>query len=150
MLLAYLPLDRRHALAAGVPLPSRANGAVLFADLAGFTPLTAALVHALGPQRGAEELTAVLDRVYDTLIEAVDQFGGSVVVFGGDALTAWFEGDTGERAIACALAMQSAMPTAARRLAPQCSLGPPLNGATRPIAIGMTARRSPATLAVSW
>ncbi|MCW5851389.1 MAG: tetratricopeptide repeat protein [Anaerolineae bacterium] len=109
MLVSYLPVDRRHALAHGAPLPDRASGAVLFADLAGFTALTAALVQALGPQRGAEELTAALDRVYDTLIEAVDQYGGSVVVFGGDALTAWFDGDTGETATACALAMQRAM-----------------------------------------
>ncbi len=35
---AYLPIDRRHALATGRPLPDRAQGAVLMADIAGFTP----------------------------------------------------------------------------------------------------------------
>ncbi len=109
MLLNYLPMDRRHALVQGVPLPDRTVGAVLFADLAGFTALTEALVRALGPQRGADELTAVLERVYGALIETIDHYTGSVVVFGGDALTAWFDGDGGERAIACALAMQRRM-----------------------------------------
>lgn len=108
-LTSYLPMDRRHALAAGLTLPDRTTGAALFADIAGFTPLTEALTHTLGPQRGAEELTAVLDRVYDALIAEVNQYGGSVVVFGGDALTAWFDADDGRRATACALAMQAVM-----------------------------------------
>jgi hypothetical protein len=37
---AYIPIDRRLALAKGLPLPERADGAVLFADISGFTPLT--------------------------------------------------------------------------------------------------------------
>ncbi|MBC8078339.1 MAG: hypothetical protein H7Y32_19825, partial [Chloroflexales bacterium] len=52
-LYAYIPTDRRHALVRGVDLPARALGAALFADISGFTPLTAMLVRALGPQRGA-------------------------------------------------------------------------------------------------
>ena len=51
---AYIPTDRRHALARGVDLPRRTDGAALFADISGFTPLTEALVNALGPQRGAD------------------------------------------------------------------------------------------------
>jgi hypothetical protein len=54
---AYIPMDRRQALANQVTLPDRANGAVLFADISGFTPLTTVLAQDLGPQRGAEELT---------------------------------------------------------------------------------------------
>ena len=38
------------------------RAAALFADISGFTPLTEALVAELGPQRGAEELTAALER----------------------------------------------------------------------------------------
>ena len=55
-LLAFIPEDRRLALAAGRELPDRASGSVLFADISGFTPLTAALAQELGVQRGAEEV----------------------------------------------------------------------------------------------
>jgi len=43
---AYIPIDRRLALAHGVVLPNHATGAALFADISGFTPLTEALVSA--------------------------------------------------------------------------------------------------------
>ncbi len=93
-LAAYLPTDRRHALARGADLPAHTNGAALFADISGFTPLTEALLHALGPQRGAEELSRHLNTVYDALIAEVDRYGGSVLVFSGDAITCWFEEQT--------------------------------------------------------
>ena len=106
---AYIPTDRRHALARGKSLPNRTKGAALFADISGFTPLTEALARELGPQRGAEELTRHLNSVYDVLIAELDAYGGSVVGFSGDAITCWFDGDTGLRATACALIMQQAM-----------------------------------------
>jgi len=106
---AYLPLDRRHALAAGRALPDRAAGAALFVDISGFTPLTAALAADLGPQRGCEELVGLLNRVYGALIAAIHRYGGAVVNFSGDALTTWFDGDSALRAAASALAMQQAM-----------------------------------------
>ena len=105
----YIPMDRRQALARGEDLPARAVGAALFADISGFTPLTEALVCALGPQRGAEELLHHLNLIYDALIDEVDRYGGSVIGFSGDAITCWFDGDDGPRATACALAMQQAM-----------------------------------------
>src|SRR5262245_54490769 len=108
-LLAYLPMDRRQALARGVNLPDRTVGAALFADISGFTPLTETLARELGPQRGAEELTRQLNIVYDALIAAVDRYGGSVIGFSGDAITCWFDCDDGRRTTACALAMQTAM-----------------------------------------
>ncbi|MCC6628603.1 MAG: tetratricopeptide repeat protein [Chloroflexi bacterium] len=108
-LLAYLPMDRRHALAAGDALPTQARGAALFADIAGFTPLTEALNRELGPQRGAEALTSHLNRVYDVLIDALHAYHGSVIGFSGDAITCWLDGDDGLQATACALAMQTAM-----------------------------------------
>ena len=52
---AYLPMDRRQALAQGVNIPDRVQGAALFADISGFTPLTELLVREFGSQRGAEE-----------------------------------------------------------------------------------------------
>jgi predicted ATPase/class 3 adenylate cyclase len=113
LLSAYLPLDRRHALASGHPLPDQAEGAVLLTDLAGFTPLADALATTLGPQRGAEELTHLLNAVYDALIAQVHRYGGSVVSFSGDGLVCWFDGDLGLRAVACGLAMQQAIPSLA-------------------------------------
>jgi class 3 adenylate cyclase/tetratricopeptide (TPR) repeat protein len=129
---SYIPIDRRHALARSKQLPERASGAALFADVVGFTVLAEALVRELGARRGAEELTAQLNRVYESLIGAVHRFRGSVVGFSGDAITCWFDdagigswglGD-GEvspaptpstlspatlRAVACGLAMQRSM-----------------------------------------
>ena len=122
--LAYIPTDRRHALVRGDDLPRRARGAALFADISGFTPLTEALVTALGPQRGAEQLLIQLNRIYDALVAEVDDRRGSVMVFSGDAITCWFDdgGDGGwsdldpaerpgpvQRATATALAIQRTM-----------------------------------------
>jgi len=131
---AYMPMDRRLALVDGGSLPEKTQGAALFADISGFVPLTTALTGELGPQRGAEELTRQLDRVYGALIHEVHCYGGSVVNFSGDAITCWFDardsnkpdgvwkpiGSTrgtsdeslktaGLRAVACALAMQATM-----------------------------------------
>ena len=102
----YIPMDRRQALAAGRELPTTTAGAALFADISGFTPLTEALARELGPQRGAEELTRQLDLIYSPIIAEVDRYRGSVIGFAGDAITCWFDGDDGRRAVACALAMQ--------------------------------------------
>lgn len=106
---AYLATDRRLALAQGADLPDRALGTVLFADVSGFTGLTEALARAHGARRGAEELSAHLNAVYEALIAQAECQQGSVIAFAGDAITCWFEGDEGRRATASALAMQRAM-----------------------------------------
>jgi predicted ATPase/class 3 adenylate cyclase len=108
-MIAYLPADRRQALEHGESLPDRTIGSALFADISGFTPLAEAMARELGPQRGAEELTACLNRVFDALIAEVDRYQGSVVGFSGDAITCWFDRDWGNRATASALAMQEAI-----------------------------------------
>lgn len=108
-LAVYIPVDRREALIQGKILPDRVSGAALFADISGFTPLTEALARDLGPQRGAEELTRHLNQVYDGLINTLYHFGGSAIGFSGDAMTCWFDQDTGRRATACGLAMQKTM-----------------------------------------
>jgi adenylate cyclase len=115
----YIPIDRRLALAEGRELAERAQGAALFADISGFTPLTEMLARELGPQRGAEELTVYLNRVYDCLITELHNCSGAVIGFSGDAITCWFdEGTNGSqttprqaalRAVAAAVAMQQAM-----------------------------------------
>lgn len=128
-LTAYVPMDRRHALARGHPLPERVRGAALFADISGFVPLAEELVRALGPRQGADELTVRLNRVYDAVIAEADRYRGSVIGFAGDAITCWFDDQgtgNGEqeadavappspfpaaalRATACAMAMQQAI-----------------------------------------
>ncbi len=90
-------------------MPDRVSGTAIFADISGFTPLTEALAAELGPQRGAEELTAVLDRVFDAVLGELHRFGGSVIYFSGDAVTCWLEGDDGVLGAACGLDMQRAM-----------------------------------------
>ena len=126
---AYIPEDRRIALAQGMELPENALGAALFADVSGFTPLTEALLESLGPQRGAEELSRWLNLIYDALIAEIQRYQGSVITFSGDSITCWFDNqraqteelestvtsaaqDSGAAslsAVACALAMQQAM-----------------------------------------
>lgn len=128
---AYLAPDRLHAVARGVALPDRTSGTALFADISGFTPLAAALAHELGPQRGAEELTRQLNRVYGALIADVERYHGSVISFSGDAITCWFDAGTAaeaalalslERAVASALAMQSAISQFAKITTPSGTL----------------------------
>ena len=106
---AYIPGDRRRALARGEDLPRRAHGSAVFVDISGFTPLTEALARELGGRRGAEELGATLDRIFAALMEPLHAWDGSVVYFSGDAVTAWIDGDDGSRATACGLAMQEVM-----------------------------------------
>ena len=106
---AFIPGDRREALARGIEMPDRVHGGALFADISGFTPLTEALANELGPQRGAEELTRHLNRVYHALISELERFGGHVIYFSGDAITCWIDGDDGALATACALAMQATL-----------------------------------------
>src|SRR6188474_3311101 len=118
-LYAYIPTDRRYALVHGSALPDRTTGAALFADISGFTPLTEALVLALGPQRGAEELTGWLNKIYDALVTQIESYRGSVISFSGDAMTCWFDDQAQEhlnlrtssalRATACAFAIQQTM-----------------------------------------
>lgn len=112
----FLPIDRRQALAAGATLPDRVVGAALFADISGFTPLTAALSAELGRQRGAEEVLNYINPVYEAIIGQLHQYRGSVISFAGDSITCWFDAgpnqavsDACRRAVAAALAMQQVM-----------------------------------------
>ncbi len=88
--------------------------ATVFADISGFTPLAEALASS-GGVRGAEELTAILNRVFEALITTVENHGGQVVKFGGDALSLIWPCDENNmaeavwRAVQSAFAMQTAM-----------------------------------------
>jgi len=133
----YLPQDRQLALGRGEILPDRAMGSALFADISGFTPLTEALNQALGPRRGAEELTRHLDAVYTALIAEVERQGGSVISFAGDAITCWFETPGAEwRATVCGLALQTAMQAFTALALP--------NGATTTLALKVSIASGPA------
>ena len=90
----------------------RTHAAALFADISGFTAMTAAFAAHGQANAGAEELTEIINRFFVTLISVVDDYGGDILNFGGDALTVAFRGPPArqralsQRAIACAHAMQ--------------------------------------------
>ncbi|MBC8161955.1 MAG: adenylate/guanylate cyclase domain-containing protein, partial [Roseiflexaceae bacterium] len=88
------------------------DGSVLFADLSGFTALSETL-SALGKQ-GAEEISEIINRLFGALLGEITRYGGQVLKFGGDALTAFFDGavlGTSHAALAsgAALALQQRM-----------------------------------------
>jgi class 3 adenylate cyclase/tetratricopeptide (TPR) repeat protein len=98
-----------------VPRAQTFSGAVLLADIAGFTELTTRL--AAGGRLGAEQLTAELNNCFGLLIDLVERFDGDVYRFAGDAMLAVWPGPAEEaaltgsiqRAALCALAIQDAL-----------------------------------------
>jgi len=113
---------RRYGAAEVLPPHAQAEaiaGAVLFADISGFTPLAERLAGRGG--RGAEELTEILNLVFGHLITSIDRHGGEVLKFAGDALLAvWEDGaqdsDTAAatlRAAACGLELHGVARAAA-------------------------------------
>ncbi len=114
MLATYLPLGLRQELLATPPAVPAGEAlvqetALLYADLAGFTPLTEAFAQA-GPE-GVEALAAVLNRVFGGLLDRLHGFGGDLIKFSGDALTCmWPRGaDSAGEVLTCALAAALAM-----------------------------------------
>lgn len=88
-------------------------GAVMFADVSGFTAMSEKL-SALGKE-GAEEITGIVNDYFDAMLDISADHGGDLLKFGGDALLVFFEGDDGPRqAIAAGWAMQHAMSRFAR------------------------------------
>jgi class 3 adenylate cyclase/tetratricopeptide (TPR) repeat protein len=111
---------------AGRPHADRMVGALLLADISGFTAIAERLARR-GPG-GAEELRGLLDGAFQPLLELIAGTGGDVLKFAGDALLACWPatGPDRERGLAgataaaagCAEAMQAALGrfAAARRL----------------------------------
>ena len=104
--------------AAGRAHADRLVGALLLADISGFTAITERL--AAGGPGGAEELRGLLDGAFSPLLELIAGTGGDVLKFAGDALLACWPapaGDLDERGLAaataaaagCAEAMQAAL-----------------------------------------
>lgn len=85
------------------------QGTTLFVDISGYTKLTEAFVTEHGTLQGADRMTHWLNQIYDSLIEQIHRFGGSVVGFSGDAMTCWFPEDPGLRACAASVAMRRAV-----------------------------------------
>lgn len=90
----------------------RLQGAVLFADLVGFTRLASEFAQK-GPE-GAELLTAVLNACFGELVERVEERGGDIVRFPGDAVLAVWPARSEEelavgvrQAARCGLALQA-------------------------------------------
>ena len=112
--------------AAGRPHADRMAGALLLADISGFTAITERLARR-GPG-GAEALRGLLDGVFEPLLDLIGGTGGDVLKFAGDALLACWPatGHDPERALAqataaaagCAQTMQAALDhyAAAKRL----------------------------------
>ena len=87
------------------PSSEEFQAALLFADVSGFTRLTETLT-ARGPA-GTEHLTQVLNLYFGQIIDLVDQWGGDVIKFAGDAMIAlWLNPEGAKEATACALALQ--------------------------------------------
>ncbi|MFL6025221.1 MAG: adenylate/guanylate cyclase domain-containing protein, partial [Marmoricola sp.] len=89
-------------------LHRRRTGALVSADLSGFTAMSERLA-SLGKE-GAERLTEIVNGCFDTLISIAASEGGDVLKFGGDALLIWFEGEDGaERSARASVRMQRAI-----------------------------------------
>jgi class 3 adenylate cyclase len=91
----------------------RFHAVTVFADISGFTPLAEAL--ASEGSRGTEELTSILNRIFEALITAAEASSGHVVKFGGDALSLIWpcepenSSETAWHALQAAFDMQAAM-----------------------------------------
>jgi class 3 adenylate cyclase len=72
----------------GLPRGEFLEGTVLFADVAGFTPLTERL-RALG-EEGAERLNRMINDLFTALLSPLSRSGGELLIFAGDAVQAYF------------------------------------------------------------
>lgn len=111
---AYVPpFVRRRVQSRGLPAgpeQTTARGAVLLADISGFTALTETL--AAAGAAGAERLRDLINGCFSQLIDTISAHGGEVVHFAGDAaLAVWFAesasvGATAAAAAECAEAIR--------------------------------------------
>jgi adenylate cyclase len=86
----------------------REEGTVMFADLSGFTNLSEKLT-AKGKE-GSEEISRIINEVFEDLISLVTDGDGSVYKFGGDAVTVFFpEKVSVKDVITTAIEMQTAI-----------------------------------------
>lgn len=106
---AFVPVDRRYALAQGEDIPGQMSGTLVFADVSGFTPLMESYVADLGRQRGTEVFSHLLNRFFQSMTGPLDLYRGSIICFIGDAVIAWFKDDNGLRAASACLRIKEAI-----------------------------------------
>src|SRR5215510_4594463 len=80
------------------PMARRFPAAILFSDISGFTALSELLSES-GPT-GAEELTHLINLYFTHMIQIIEDYGGQVVKFSGDALTVLFSAEEEGMALA--------------------------------------------------
>ena len=85
-----------------------AEGTAAFVDISGFTKLSEQL--ARKGREGAEQITEVIGRSFESILQVAYDNGGSLLKFGGDALLLWFEGEGHvERACRATLLMRAVL-----------------------------------------
>jgi class 3 adenylate cyclase len=97
---AYVPMDRRQAMARGERLPDLTLGAALSVEIAGFATLAETLDREYGPAGGAEQLISYLNQILRAVAAEVHRYQGSIMSFSGHALTCWFDAGAGGAAYA--------------------------------------------------
>jgi predicted ATPase/class 3 adenylate cyclase len=84
------------------------EGTLLFADISGFTAMSEKLSR-IG-REGAEEINAIVNRYFSSMLAILREYHGQLIEFGGDALLGLFiDPDSATRAVQAALRMQAAM-----------------------------------------
>src|SRR5262245_15534631 len=91
------------------PAAERFPASLLFVDISGFTPLVERLTRR--GQDGVEELSRLLNTYFGELIDLVVLYGGVIVKFAGDSVTALWPAKEGlptaiREAIHCGFALQ--------------------------------------------
>ncbi len=84
------------------------EGTAAFVDISGFTKLSEQL--AKKGKEGAEQITEVIGKSFESILQVAYDRGGSLLKFGGDALLLWFEGEAHvERACHATLMMRAVL-----------------------------------------
>ena len=89
------------------PAVSSSDAVLLFADLAGFSDLSARLV--ASDTRGAEAIHDTLNPMISAIMETVAQHGGLTIGLHGDAVTAVWPLAQAKRALRCAQGLSGAV-----------------------------------------
>ncbi len=76
------------------------NGIILCADISGFTAMTEQLT-AVG-REGSEEITRIINSFFKPIVNIINDCGGDIFYFGGDAIIAVFDKENYEYAIRAA------------------------------------------------
>jgi class 3 adenylate cyclase/tetratricopeptide (TPR) repeat protein len=90
------------------------QASALHVDIAGFTSITEELM--MKGRQGAEDLSILINRVYEPLIAAIYREEGFITAFAGDGVTAVFPGDSGNRARASAESIMKGLSLGRKRL----------------------------------